>query len=111
MAKRQTNNLKWIADLLKYGEHTDPKTDRPIKEYVKQRDIKYHNVGVTATDKSFAERETNEVVKKIEVRIDRSIEDNQKYYRIKIRERVYKIERIYVKEEDRLMEVSLSYAN
>ncbi len=109
--KRQTNKLKWIADLLKYEEYTDPETDRPIKDYIKKRGIKYNNIGVTATDKMFAERQTNEVVKKIEVRIDRAIEDDQKDYRIEIRERIYNIERIYVREEDRVMEVSLSYAN
>ncbi|PDZ93719.1 hypothetical protein CON36_37735, partial [Bacillus cereus] len=45
------------------------------------------------------------------VRIDREIENNQKEYRIKVGGRIYDIERIYVREEDRLMEVSLSYAN
>lgn len=108
---RQTNQLKWSADLLKFDERVDPETDRVIKDYFPHRELKYNNIGVTATDKSFAERPTNEVVKKIEVRIDRAIEDDQKYYRIKIRDRVYNIERIYVREEDRVMEVSLSYAN
>lgn len=108
---RQTNKRKWNANLLKYEEYTDSDTDRPIKDYVFNRNLKYNNIGVTATDKMFAERETNEVVKKIEVRIDREIEDNPKNYRIEIRKRIYKLERIYVREEDRVMEVSLSYAN
>ncbi|WP_231130561.1 head-tail adaptor protein [Bacillus thuringiensis] len=59
----------------------------------------------------FTTKDTNEIVKKIEVRIDRDIENNQKNYRVKVGGRIYNIERIYVKEEDRLMEVSLSYAN
>ncbi len=108
---RQTNSLKWIADLLKLGEYVDPDTDRVTIDYLPCRKIKYNNIGVTATDKTFAERPVNEVVKKIEVREDRSIEDNQKDYRIEIRDRIYNIERIYVREEDRVMEVSLSYAN
>lgn len=108
---RQTNQLKWIGELLKLGETIDPNTDRPIMGYPFERMIRYNNIGVTATDKSFAERDVNEVVKKIEVRIDRAIEDNQKDYRIKIRNRIYNIERIYVREHDRVMEVSLSYAN
>lgn len=108
---RQTNKLKWIGDLLKLGETIDPKTDRPIMGYPHARKIRYNNIGVTATDKSFAERTVNEVVKKIEIRIDRAIEDNQKEYRIQIRDRVYNIERIYVREDDGVMEVSLSYAN
>ncbi|KAA5777457.1 hypothetical protein F3H09_32855, partial [Pseudomonas aeruginosa] len=87
MPKRQTNKLKWTADLLKFGERVDPETDRVVKDYFPHRKIKYNNIGVTATDKIFAEREVNEVVKKIEVRIDRDIEDNQKDYRIKIRDR------------------------
>lgn len=108
---RQTNNLRWVGDLLKLGEYVNPDTDRVEMGYSFFREIKYNNIGVRATDKTFAERPVNEVVKKIEVRIDRAIEDNQKDYRIQIRERIYNIERIYVREEDRLMEVSLSYAN
>ncbi|MCJ7840509.1 head-tail adaptor protein [Lederbergia sp. NSJ-179] len=109
--KRQTNKLKWIGDLHKLGEYIDPETDRPTLGYPFERKIKYNNIGVTATDKTFAERDVNEVVKKIEIRIDRKIEDNQKDYRIKIRDQIYNIERIYVREDDRVMEMSLSYAN
>lgn len=107
----QTNKLKWVGNLLRLHEYVDPETNRIEIEYLPIREIKYNNIGVTATDKTFAEREVNEVVKKIEVRIDRSIEDNQKEYRILIRDRIYNIERIYVREENRVMEVSLSYAN
>ena len=107
---RQTNKLKWTAELLKLGEYVDPETDRVVMGYPKVRDITYNNIGVTATDK-FTTRETNEVVKKIEVRLDRDIENNQKDYRIRIGERIYNIERIYVREDDRVMEVSLSYVN
>lgn len=108
---RQTNNLKWTGDLLKLGEFVNPENDRVEMGYPFERNIKYNNIGVTSTDKSFGERDVNEVVKKIEVRIDRNIDDNQKDYRISIRGRIYNIERIYVKEEDRVMEVSLSHAN
>ncbi|MEK4715234.1 hypothetical protein [Sporosarcina sp. FSL K6-5500] len=111
MATRQTNNLKWIADLLKLGEYIDPETDRVVMGYPFERKMNYNNIGVTSTDKIFAERPTNEVVKKIEVRIDREIENNQKEYRVEINERIYNIERIYVKEHERIMEVSLSYAD
>lgn len=96
---------------MKLGEYINPDTDRVEMGYPFERDIKYNNIGVTATDKSFGERDVNEVVKKIDVRIDRAIEDNQKEYRIQIRDRIYNIERIYVKEDERIMEVSLSYAN
>ena len=110
MAKRQTNNLKWTAELLKLGETVDPETDRVVMGYPKVRNIKYNNIGVTATDK-FTTKDANEVVKKIETRIDRAIENNQKEYRVKIGDRIYQIERIYVREHDHVMEVSLSYAN
>jgi|SRR5690625_119949 len=108
---RQTNKLKWICDLHKLGEEIDPETDRPVMGYPFERKIRYNNIGVTAMDKTIGERTVNEVVKKIEVRIDRNIEDDQKDYRFKIRDKMYNIERIYVREDDRIMEVSLSYAD
>lgn len=110
MPKRQTNKLKWTAELLKLGEYVDPETDRVVMGYPKVRDIRYNNIGVTATDK-FTFKDSNEIMKKIETRIDRDVENNQKEYRVKIGERTYNIERIYVREEDRVMEVSLSYAD
>lgn len=110
MPKRQVNNLKWTAELLKLGETINAETDRVEYGYPKIRDLRYDNIGVTATDR-FMTKDTNEVVKKIECRIDRAIENNQKEYRVKIGERTYNIERIYVREEDRMMEVSLSYAD
>lgn len=108
MPKQQTNNLKWTADLLKIGETVDPDTDRVVIDYSFARKIKYNNIGVTATDK-FTTKDGNEIVKKIECRIDRTIENNQKDYRVQIGERIYQIERIYVIEDKRKMEVSLSY--
>ncbi|AOM08871.1 MULTISPECIES: hypothetical protein [Bacillus] len=110
MPKRKTNKLKWIGELLKLGETIDPETDRVVMGYPFERNMRYNNIGVKATDK-FTTKDRNEIVKKIEVRIDRDIENDQKDYRVKVGGRIYDIERIYVREEDRLMEVSLSYAN
>lgn len=110
MSKRQVNNLKWTCDLLRLGETVDPETDRVTMGYPFVRMLKYNNIGVTATDK-FTTQEGNEVIKKIETRLDRVIEANQKEYRVKIGEIIYDIERIYVREQDRVMELSLSYAN
>lgn len=104
------NKLKFNARLLQQGETVDPDTDRVILGYPFKRIIKYRNIGVTATD-IFTTKDANKVVKKIETRIDRAIEENQKDYRIEIKEVIYQIERIYVREEDRVMEVSLSYVN
>ncbi|MFD2628729.1 hypothetical protein [Oceanobacillus kapialis] len=110
MPKRQTNKLKWKADLCMVGEVIDPETDRPVPGYPKVRDLKYNNIGVTAADK-FTFKDTNEIMKKIEVRLDREVENYQDNYRVKIKEKVYDIKRIYVREEDRIMELSLSYAD
>jgi hypothetical protein len=110
MPKRQTNNLKWNSELLKLGETVDPDTDRVVMGYPKDRDLKYNNIGVTAADK-FTFKDGQEIMKKIETRLDRQVENNQKEYRVKINERIYNIERIYVREDERIMELSLSYAN
>lgn len=110
MPKQQTNKLKYSADLCKLGETIDPDTDRPILSYPKVRNIRYDNIGVTANDR-FLTKDTNEVVKKIETRLDRDVENNQQEYRIKIADRMYNIERVYTREEDRVMELSLAYAN
>ncbi|WP_371069137.1 hypothetical protein [Sediminibacillus sp. JSM 1682029] len=110
MPKRQTNNRKWNADLLKIGETIGPDTDRVVIDYLFHRILKYNNIGVTAADK-FTFKDAQEIMKKIEVRLDREVEKNQNDYRVKIGERIYDIERIYVREEDRIMEVSLSYAD
>lgn len=96
---------------MKLEQYVDPKTDRVVTDYVFNRKLKYNNIGVTVTDNAFVKRDTDKTVKKIEVRVDRNIEDNRKDYRVKIRDRIYNIGRIYVREEDRVMEVSLSYAN
>lgn len=114
MTRQQTNNLKWIADLMKIGETIDPETDRVVTDYIFNRKIKYNNIGVTAADK-FTFKDTSEIMKKVEVRIDREVENNQDDYRVKIgkgeSERIYDIERVYVREQDRVMELSLSYAS
>jgi hypothetical protein len=110
MPKQQTNNLRWKSELLKLGETVDPETDRVVMGYPKERDLKYRNIGVTAADK-FTFKDGQEIMKKIETRLDRQVENNQKEYRVKINERIYDIERIYVREDERIMELSLSYAN
>jgi hypothetical protein len=110
MPKQQTNNLRWNAELLKLGETVDPETDRVVMGYPKERDLKYNNIGVTAADK-FTFKDAQEIMKKIETRLDRAVENNQKEYRVKIKERIYDIERIYVREDDHIMELSLSYAD
>lgn len=111
MPKRQTNNLKWSAQLKKIREVIDPNSDRVNYDYVTVRNIKYNNIGVTVSDKYFSRQDGSEIEKKIEMRIDREIEENQTDYRVQIKDKVYNIERIYVRENERIMELSLSYAN
>lgn len=110
MPKRQTNKSKWIAELMRLQEYIDPETDRPKSGYVKVRDLRYSNLGITAADK-FTFKDASEIMKKIETRLDREVENNQDDYRVKIKERVFDIERLYVREEERIMELSLSYAD
>jgi hypothetical protein len=110
MPKQQTNKLRWNAELLKLGETVNPETDRVVMGYPKERNLKYSNIGVTTADK-FTFKDAQEIMKKIETRLDRAVENNQKEYRVKINERVYDIERIYVREDERIMELSLSYAD
>ncbi|MFS0594228.1 hypothetical protein AB1L05_21875 [Cytobacillus horneckiae] len=110
MPKRQTNKSKWKAELMRLQEYIDPETDRPKSGYVKVRDLRYSNLGITAADK-FTFKDTSEIMKKIETRLDREVENNQDDYRVKIKERVFDIERLYVREEERIMELSLSYAD
>ena len=43
--KRQTNNLRWKADLLQLSWDVD-EDDRPIKKMVKKRDIFYQDIGI-----------------------------------------------------------------
>ncbi|WAA10838.1 head-tail adaptor protein [Fervidibacillus albus] len=110
MPKTMTNKLNWKAELLKLSETVDEETDRIVVDYIKSRDIQYNNIGVTATDK-FTFKDAQEIMKKIEVRLDRAVENNQKEYRVKIGDRIYNIERVYVRENERIMELSLSYAD
>ncbi|MEK5106522.1 hypothetical protein MHI57_07100 [Cytobacillus sp. FSL K6-0129] len=110
MPKRQTNNLKWTAELMRLEEYIDSETDRPVTGYVKVRGLKYNNLGITAADK-FTFKDSQEIMKKIETRLDREVENNQDDFRVKINERIYDIERLYVREEERIMELSLSYAD
>lgn len=110
MPKRQTNNLKWTAELMRLEEYIDPETDRPVTGYVKVRELRYNNLGITAADK-FTFKDSQEIMKKIETRLDRVVENNQDDFRVNINERIYDIERLYVREEERIMELSLSYAD
>lgn len=110
MNRQLTNNLKFIAQLFLVVESKNETTDRVEKKCEFVRNINFNNIGVTSTDK-FTTKDVNEIVKKIEVRLNREIENNQKQFRISISNVMYNIERIYTIEDLRKMEVSLSYDN
>ncbi|MDR4174435.1 hypothetical protein FO522_33645, partial [Bacillus nitratireducens] len=70
--------LRRLAYLLKLGGIIDPETERVVMRFPFERNIKYNKCCVTVTDKHFSRQDVNEVMKKIEVRLDLEIEENHK---------------------------------
>lgn len=108
MPKQRTNNLRWRAELFKLIDSVD-EHDRPIQQRNKVRDIFYHEIGTTAQEKYLSVQSKTEVVKRIVIRLDRSI--TEKMNSIRIAKIDYAISRIYINEMEREMELSLSYVD
>lgn len=106
--KRQTNNLRWKADLLKLSWDVD-EDDRPIKKMVKKRDIFYQDIGITAQEKYLSQQAKTDVVRRIKIRLDKSI--TEKESGITIEGISYNIVRIYTNIDTREMELSLAYVD
>lgn len=106
--KRQTNNLRWKADLLQLSWDVD-EDDRPIKKMVKKRDVFYQDIGITAQEKYFSQQAKTDVVRRIKIRLDKSI--TEKENRITIEGISYNIVRIYTNMDAREMELSLAYVD
>lgn len=106
--KRQTNNLRWKADLLQLAWDVD-EDDRPIKKMVKKRDIFYQDIGITAQEKYLSQQAKTDVVRRIKIRLDKSI--TEKESGITIEEISYNIVRIYTNMDAREMELSLAYVD
>nr|DAH97912.1 MAG TPA: head tail adaptor [Caudoviricetes sp.] len=106
--KRQTNNLRWKADLLQLSWDVD-EDDRPIKKMVKKRDIFYQDIGITAQEKYLSQQAKTDVVKRIKIRLDKSI--TEKESGITIEGISYNIVRIYTNMDTREMELSLAYVD
>lgn len=106
--KRQTNSLRWKADLLQLSWDVD-EDDRPIKKMVRKRDIFYQDIGITAQEKYLSQQAKTDVVRRIKIRLDKSI--TEKESGITIEGISYNIVRIYTNMDAREMELSLAYVD
>ncbi|MFK4886324.1 phage head closure protein [Lactococcus petauri] len=106
--KRQTNNLRWKAELLQLSWDVD-EDDRPIKKMVKKRVIFYQDIGITAQEKYLSQQAKTDVVRRIKIRLDKSI--TEKESGITIEGISYNIVRIYTNMDAREMELSLAYVD
>ncbi|MBO0475395.1 phage head closure protein [Enterococcus ureasiticus] len=108
MPKRQTNNLRWKAELLVIKESQDI-NDRPVTIYTHKRTIFYEELGVTAQEKYLSQQAKTDVVRRIKVRLDKTI--TEKFNAIRIDDVSYRITRIYTDRDKREMELSLAYVD
>ncbi|HHZ8015959.1 phage head closure protein [Enterococcus faecalis] len=108
MPKRQTNNLRWKAELLDVKSELDL-NDKPVTIYTSKRSIFYEERGVTAQEKYLSQQAKTDVVRRIKVRLDKSI--TEKFSAVRIDSVTYKITRIYTDIDKREMELSLAYVD
>lgn len=106
--KRQTNNLRWKADLMQLSWDVD-EDDRPVKKMKKKRDVFYQDIGITAQEKYLSQQAKTDVVRRIKIRLDKSI--TEKENGITIEGISYNIVRIYTNMDAREMELSLAYVD
>ncbi|KKW72750.1 phage head-tail adaptor [Lactococcus cremoris] len=107
--KKQTNNLRWKANLMSVSNDKVDADDRPKVTRKKVRDIFYQDIGITAQEKYLSKQDKTEVIRRIKVRWDKSI--TEKNSGIQIDSTDYDITRIYTNVDSREMELSLSYVN
>lgn len=106
--KKQTNNLRWKAELMDISSSLDEQ-DRPIIQRVKKRDIFYQDIGTTAQEKYLSMQTKTDVVRRIKIRWDNTITEKENGIRISGID--YNITRIYTSSDKREMELSLSYVD
>lgn len=109
MPKLLQNKKKWKADLLILNDDEVDENDRPIIAYKFKRVVFYNSLGITSTEKYQSRQDKREVVKRIEITMDRSITETSN--RIKISDIVYQITRIFWNEDDHEMELSLAHVD
>ncbi|MGI6154434.1 MAG: phage head closure protein [Enterococcus lemanii] len=107
MPKRQTNNLRWSGNLMA-KQQIKNSNDKIITTYTKTRILRYEEIGTTATEKYQSKQAKTEVVKRIKIRFDKSI--NEKTNAVEIDSILYDITRIYSK-QGKEMELSLAYVD
>ena len=108
MPKRQTNNLRWTAELQMILEFPN-RDDRPTVYRHKQRVLRYEDIGITANEKYLSQQAKTEVVRRIKIRLDKSI--NEKFNGVRIGNTDYNITRIFTNMDKREMELSLAYVD
>lgn len=108
MPKRQTNNLRWIAELQVIWEFTD-RDDRPEIYRQVKRALRYEDIGITSQEKYLSQQARTDVVRRIKIRLDKSI--TEKLSGVRIGDTDYNITRIYTDMDKREMELSLSYVD
>lgn len=102
------NQMKWKAELYGYETIVD-NDDRTVKTNKKIRDIFYMELGITSQEKYLSKQAKIDVVRRIRVRLDKSIEETLNT--VRINEINYKITRIYTDMNQREMELSLAYVD
>ncbi|EAD9932019.1 phage head-tail joining protein [Listeria monocytogenes] len=108
MPKVTTNSRKWKAEVMNRVQTIDA-NDRPVTSYTFNRIAYYKTLGVTSTEKYQSAKESSEVVKRINIALDNRI--NTKDFGIRIADQMYNIERIWTDDDQREMELSLSYVD
>ena len=106
--KKQTNNLRWQAELMVISSSLDEQ-DRPIISRIKKRDVFSQDIGITAQEKYLSLQAKTDVVRRIKIRWDNTI--TEKNNGVRIAEIDYNITRIFTNSDTREMELSLSYVN
>ena len=106
--KKQTNNLRWQAELMVISSSLDEQ-DRPIISRIKKRDVFYQDIGITAKEKYLSLQAKTDVVRRIKIRWDNTI--TEKNNGVRIADIDYNITRIFTNSDTREMELSLSYVN
>ncbi|MHC5215401.1 phage head closure protein [Enterococcus sp. LJL128] len=106
--KRQTNNLRWIADLQVIWEFVD-RDDRPAVYRQNKRVLRYQDIGITAQEKYLSQQARTDVVRRIKIRLDKSI--TEKFNGVRIGNIDYNITRIFTNMDTREMELSLTYVD
>ncbi|MDT2850175.1 phage head closure protein [Vagococcus carniphilus] len=107
--KRLTNRKRWVSYLYQKSNDEVDKNDRPINTFIKKRKLFYDPLAITSEEKYLSKQNKKEVVKRIEITMDRSIDEIGS--RVEILGTMYSITRIWHNEVEKKMELSLAYVD